>query len=140
MPGREKILQEKWIIKGTGNTNYAQKKLRLTHLIRSSSAFKVRTPSLPSCLVLTRTMLSGTRASPCLRNWSQIKTTAKRKIAMCGCTAHRREREGVDLSNITNDAYFLLVFTPFSKHTEVKHASRTILKFNNDVCIVNYVR
>lgn len=43
------------------------------------------------------------------------------------------------LSNITNNRYFLLIFTPFSKHTKVKHTSRTVVKFNYNICIVNNI-
>jgi hypothetical protein len=33
----------------------------------------------------------------------------------------------------------LLIFTAFSKHAKVKHPSRTIVKFNNNICIINNI-
>ena len=44
------------------------------------------------------------------------------------------------LSIFTNDGNFLLVFTSFSKHTKIKHASCPVVKFNNNICIINDIR
>ena len=55
-----------------------------------------------------------------------------------GITASDGEREKY-LSNVTNNRYFLLIFTSFSEHTKVKHPTRTIIKFDNNICIVNYI-
>lgn len=51
---------------------------------------------------------------------------------------HKRKRK--DLANVTDNRNFLLIFTPFRKHAEVKHPSSTIVKFDNNICIVNNVR
>lgn len=55
-----------------------------------------------------------------------------------GILEGKRKKENY-LSDVTNNRYLLLIFTPFSKHTKVKHPTRTIIKFDNNICIVNYI-
>lgn len=63
-------------------------------------------------------------------------------VVTCHLWTHCKWSErgrGFYLPNVTNNRYFLLIFTAFSKHAEVEHPSRTIVKFNNNICIVNYI-
>lgn len=56
---------ENWSFHGCSQFETIKLLEKATHFIRSSSAFKVWTPSLPFSRVPKRTILSGTKASPC---------------------------------------------------------------------------
>lgn len=46
----------------------------------------------------------------------------------------------VYLPSVTHNRDFLLIFTAFSKHAKIEHATATIIKLYDDKCIINNIR
>jgi hypothetical protein len=43
------------------------------------------------------------------------------------------------LPNVPNHRNFLFILSSFNKHAKIKHAARAIIKFNDHICIIDYV-